>query len=247
MENCTLIDETEDKAIPITAQYFRRPLKFRHPSKEQATKHQICAGNHASINIHRRMTWTQMHAIPWLLKRKCTYKNTQERCICINWKVKNNCLHKRMSSPSKNLRLTIWLQLSLNLAKVWGYTVSRKNSFCGQMTCLFLNKGLWIITGVHNAYQLKSACSRNQNSKASIKWKLRSRHKIIPANIKGFCEFGFEAVALFHRILCRKKCSIRHSIFQQFCGIEWGLCCIDVRLVGGISAVSPPFTTSIEM
>lgn len=41
MENCTLIDETEDKAIPITAQYFRRPLKFRHPSKEQATERQI--------------------------------------------------------------------------------------------------------------------------------------------------------------------------------------------------------------
>lgn len=52
MENCTLIDETEDKAIPITAQHFRRPLKFRHPSKERATKRQIQAGNRASINIH---------------------------------------------------------------------------------------------------------------------------------------------------------------------------------------------------
>ena len=38
MENCTLIDENEDKAIPITAQDSRQPLKFRHPSKERATK-----------------------------------------------------------------------------------------------------------------------------------------------------------------------------------------------------------------
>lgn len=55
---------------------------------------------------------------------------------------------------------------------------------------------------LHNAYQLKSACSQNQNSKASIKWKMRGRHKIIPTNIKGFCEFGLEALVLFHRILC---------------------------------------------
>lgn len=58
---------------------------------------------------------------------------------------------------------------------------------------------------VHNAYQLKNACSRNQNSKASIKWKMRSRHKIIPTNIKGFYEFGLEALALFYRILCSTK------------------------------------------
>lgn len=38
---------------------------------------------------------------------------------------------------------------------------------------------------VHNAYHLKSACSGNQNSKASILWKMSSRHKIIPTNIKG--------------------------------------------------------------
>lgn len=58
---------------------------------------------------------------------------------------------------------------------------------------------------VHNAYQLKSACSRNQNSKASIKWKMRNGHKIIQRNIKGFRGFGLEALRLFYRIPCSKK------------------------------------------
>lgn len=54
MENCTLIDESRDKAIPITAQYFRRPLKFPYPSKEWTTERQIWAGNHAFINKHTK-------------------------------------------------------------------------------------------------------------------------------------------------------------------------------------------------
>ena len=92
---------------------------------------------------------------------------------------------------------------------------------------------------VHNAYQLKSACSRNQNSKASIKWKMRSRHKIIPRNIKGFREFGLEALVLFHRILCSKKRFYSAFNFPTIPRHRMGLCCIDVRLVSGIAAVSP--------
>lgn len=38
MENRALIDETEDKAIPIMAQYFNGALKFHHPSKEQKSQ-----------------------------------------------------------------------------------------------------------------------------------------------------------------------------------------------------------------
>lgn len=91
---------------------------------------------------------------------------------------------------------------------------------------------------VHNAYQLKSACSRNQNSKASIKWKMRSRHKIIPTNIKGFWKLGLEALVLFHRILCRKKHFYSAFNFPTIFGHRIGLCCkVSERR---IAAVSPP-------
>ncbi len=113
------------------------------------------------------------------------------------------------------------------------------------MTCLFLSKGLWIIT-VHNAYQLKSACSGNQNSKASIKWKMRSRHKIIPTNFKGFCEFGLEAVVLFHRILWGKKHFHSAFNFPTILRQRMGLHCIDVRLVSGIAAVSPHLPPALK-
>lgn len=99
----------------------------------------------------------------------------------------------------------------------------------------------------HNAYQLKkSACSRNQNSKASIKWKMRSRHKIIPTNIKGFCEFGLEAVTLFHRILCAKKSFYSAFNFPTILRHGMALCCIDVRLVSGKAAVSLRLPTALK-
>lgn len=99
---------------------------------------------------------------------------------------------------------------------------------------------------VHNAYQLKSACSRNQNSKASIKWKMRSRHKIIPTNIKGFCEFGLEAVVPFHRILCSKKHFYSAFNFPTILRHRMSLGYIDVRLVSGIAAVSPRLPPALK-
>lgn len=114
------------------------------------------------------------------------------------------------------------------------------------MTCLFLNKGLWIITEFIMHINWKSACSHNQNSKASIKWKMRSRHKIIPTNIKGFCEFGLEAVAPFHRILCSKKHFHSAFNFPTILSRRMGLCCIDVRLVSGIAAVSPRLPLALK-
>lgn len=89
---------------------------------------------------------------------------------------------------------------------------------------------------VHNAYQLKSACSRNQNSKASIKWKMRSRHKIIPTNIKGFWKLGLEALVLFHRILCRKKHFYSAFNFPTIFGHRIGLCCkVSERCLAAVS------------
>lgn len=99
---------------------------------------------------------------------------------------------------------------------------------------------------VHNAYQLKSACSHNQNSKASIKWKMRSRHKIIPTNIKGFREFGLEAVVLFHRVSCSKKRFHSAFNFPTILRLRMGLCRIDVRLVSGIAAVSPRLPPALK-
>lgn len=88
---------------------------------------------------------------------------------------------------------------------------------------------------VHNAYQLKNACSRNQNSKASIKWKMRSRHKIIPTNIKGFYEFGLEALALFfYRILCTTQRLYSTFNFPAILRLRMGPRSAGVRLVGGV-------------
>lgn len=74
---------------------------------------------------------------------------------------------------------------------------------------------------------------------------MRSRHKIIPTNIKGFCEFGLEAVTLFHRILCSKK---HYSAFN-FPTIRrhrMGPCFTGVRLVSGVAAVSPRLPPALK-
>ena len=75
---------------------------------------------------------------------------------------------------------------------------------------------------------------------------MRSRHKIIPTNIKGFGEFGSEAVALFHRILCRKKSFYSAFNFPTILRRRMGLCCIDVRLVSGMAAVSPRLPPALK-
>lgn len=152
MENCTLIDETEDKAIPITAQYFRQPLKFRHPSKEQATECQI----RRQWSIHKR-TWartsvrTHTHArAPWLLKHGCTYKSWQEHCgetattryLILTLKLKAQTCRFKPEIAAQN---SPWARAK-NQERRNVYTVRRKNAFRRKMTCLLPDKCLWIIT-----------------------------------------------------------------------------------------------------
>lgn len=137
MENCTLIDETEDKAIPITAQYFRRPLKFCHPSKEQATERQIWAGNSASINIHawRNDVRTNTHHCCWGLNVQTRTDNTAKTlAFNINSEIKYTqkiLPHETQSTnlSQENKTITVWEPLPLNSPKVYGYTISRKIHF----------------------------------------------------------------------------------------------------------------------
>lgn len=68
---------------------------------------------------------------------------------------------------------------------------------------------------------------------------MRSRHKIISTNIKGFCEFGLEADVLFHRIVCNKEHFYSAFNFPTILRHRMGLCSIDARLGCSVAAVSP--------
>lgn len=178
MENCTLIDENEDKEIPITAGYFRESLAFCHPSKEGATKQQIWAANWSSINTH---------------------------------------IHNHISPKTQRCH-------ELHGCKIH---FRDKWHICGSTNALE-----W----VHNAYQLKNACSGNRNSKASTTWKMRSGHQINATNIKGCGEFQtFSFIRL---------CSTtQHSIFQPFSAQN----CIDGRFSAVSSNENPYLVTCNEI
>lgn len=108
------------------------------------------------------------------------------------------------------------------------------------MTCLFLNKCLWIITEfiMHINWKVPVVAIKFQKQAYHGKWEVGI--KLFQQTSKGFVNFNWRQSYSFIGFCAVRNTSIQHSIFQQ--SNEWmGLCCIDVRLVSGIAAVSPRF------
>lgn len=113
------------------------------------------------------------------------------------------------------------------------------------MTCLFLNKGLWIITELimHINWKVPVDAIKIQKQAQNGKWEVGI--KLFQQTSKAFCEFGLEAVALFHRRLCGKKHFSAFN-FPTILRNRVRRYCPDVRLVRGRAAVSPHLSTPLK-